>query len=43
MALFNRSHTTFDQSAIVSIALSRTISRTIFEIIDAEEYHDLEI
>jgi len=39
MAPLRRSHTTSYQSAIVSIALSRTV----FNIFDAEEHCDLEI
>ena len=38
-APFNRSHTTFYWSDIVIIALSATV----FELFDAEWYHDLEI
>jgi len=39
MAPFDRSHTTFYWSSIVSIALSYTV----FELFDVEQYRDLEI
>ena len=41
MAPFDRSHMTFNWSAIVNIALSGTVS--VFELFDVEWYHDLEI
>jgi len=39
MAPFDRSYTTFNLSAIISIALSCTV----FELFDVEKYHNLEM